>query len=159
MTDLRSALSTMWLAACWTAEPRPAQPPQPTAVEPSPQPAVATPFAWAPDEATAFRRAKLEHKAVLIDFYAGWSLPSVELEAQLRGARVIAAIAPHFVPVKIDITDAGSDAVEEIQVRYQVTTSPTLILIDVDGRELGRIVSLPTDDELVAALGDAWRRR
>jgi thiol:disulfide interchange protein len=115
------------------------------------------PPAWSPDEAQAFERARQEHNGVMVEFYAGWSLPAVHLDEQLRSGRIASALAKSFVPVKIDVSDE-TDGTALILQRYQVATLPTVVFVSSTGSVLERIASLPDDDELPAIIERAAQR-
>lgn len=111
---------------------------------------------WQTDEVTAFAKARIEHKAVLLDLVATWSVPSVELDRMAH--QLDATIAPSFVAVRIDVSEE-TDAVAQLRERYHANALPTILLVDLDGSVLARIDTLGTIDELRATIEDAARKR
>ena len=101
------------------------------------------PTKWEDNLDKALVRAKAEHKAVLLDLWAGWcgpclklqrdTFPSPQGEAALR--KVVAASV--MVETKERVPNPHG---MELSARYQLEAFPTLIILDVDGKELRRHV-------------------
>lgn len=119
-----------------------------TVLAPTPQ----TP--WMTDEAAAFARAREQQKAVMIDFHASWSVPSVELSAALDKLR--AELDDNFIALRIDVSNAD-DLVEATKLRYGVKTSPAVVFVHSDGNVLGRITHLASEAEIREAALTAAR--
>lgn len=116
------------------------------AKEPAP-----TKLAWESDEARAFERARAEHRAVAIELWASWAIPSEELDRTLHAPAVEAALAPKLVPVKLDVS-TDSEAVTALRQRYKAQTLPAVIFVTTDGRVLGRIDRVTDEAGVVAKL-------
>ncbi len=110
-----------------------------------------TGLAWTSDEGAAFERARAEHKGVMVDFWASWSLPSDEVERELRHERVAAAVRASFVPLKIDESD-NTDQVEAIKARYRADTLPALVFVTTDGTVVGRLRQVVEEPELLGII-------
>jgi thiol:disulfide interchange protein DsbD len=83
----------------------------------------------------ALARAKIEHKAVLVDIYAEWCAQCKELDEQTWPEPAVKAwIAANAVPVRIDTDAKRKDLAERLHIR----SYPTVILLDAEGRELRR---------------------
>lgn len=104
------------------------------------------PGPWLTDEAEAFRRARAQRKAVLIDLTASWSMPSEHMSRSLDG--LVRMIDRDFVRLRIDVSDGG----DEVRARYGTTTIPAIVMVESDGRVRGRITRLLVTSELRAAL-------
>jgi thiol:disulfide interchange protein len=102
---------------------------------------------WAADERVAFDRARAEHKGVMVELYAAWSVPCEEMDRALRREHVAAALHD-FVPVKLDVSD-GSDAVEALRARYHSQALPEVVFVATDGKVIGRISRVVDEPELV----------
>jgi len=102
---------------------------------------------WATDERAAFDRARAEHKGVMVELYATWSVPCEEMDHTLRGARVAAALHD-FVPVKLDVSN-DSDEVAALRARYHSQMLPEVVFVATDGNVIGRISHLVDEPELV----------
>lgn len=111
-------------------------------------------WAWAPDEATAFARARAEHAGVMVELYASWSVPCEELDRTLHGAHVGAALRGKFVPVKLDVSDGNDD----LRARYRAQTLPAVVFVDTAGSVHGRIDRLIEEPEVISAIERAAAR-
>ena len=112
---------------------------------------------WITDEATAYAKARAEHKGVMVDFSATWCIPCEDLELTFGDDEVYDAILGSFVPLKIDLTD--DDAVKEEQERrYSRDTMPHVVFVATDGTELGRIKELVEPDAMLDVVHPAAQR-
>jgi thiol:disulfide interchange protein len=107
------------------------------------------PRAWLTDETAAFALARGEHKGVLIDFAADWSVPSVEMSATLDNLR--SEIDRDFVRLRVDVSDQSA-ADEAMQRRYSATTNPAIVFVDASGKHLGQILHYAEEREIRDAL-------
>ena len=112
------------------------------------------PPAWLTDEAAGFARARKEHKAVLVDLHASWSIPSDELSNALDELRPI--IDRDFVRVRIDVS-AVDDNTDNIRTRYGHI--PGAVFVEPDGSVLARLTSYPGDRETRDTVEAAASRR
>jgi len=103
---------------------------------------------WMHDEAAAFARARSESKAVVIDFYAAWCTPCVELDRWLATRDAYQVIAPSFVALRFDVTD-DSDEVAEKRQRYGAATLPSLLFVGIDGSVFEQLSQLLEPAELL----------
>lgn len=106
------------------------------------------PLRWKDDEARAFALARAEHKGVMVQFWAAWCIPCIDLERAIEEPAVAPEILAHFIPLKLDVTD-DSDANQQQRVRYQATTLPNLMLMTADGVVLDRVTRSIRSDELL----------
>jgi thioredoxin:protein disulfide reductase len=83
------------------------------------------------DEMTAIKRARAEHKLLMIDFSANWCNPCHDMERTFGTDDVYAALTKDFIPLKFDVSD-GTEADNKVQVRYDSTTLPSVLFIDPD---------------------------
>jgi thiol:disulfide interchange protein len=110
---------------------------------------------WGEDLPTALDRARSEGKPVLVNFYADWCVWCQRLESTtFRDAEVANLLQQRVVPVSLDVDHEG----RELSSRYRVDGLPTILLLDADGREIGRLPGYmpPTGflEWLEAAIGD-----
>ena len=104
---------------------------------------------WRHDEAAAFAEAKRDGKGVLVDFSATYCKPCGKLETDTFAADgVYEKIIAEYVPLKFDVSK-GSDLDDERQEKYDAETLPAVILLDADGRELGRVREFVPPDEFL----------
>lgn len=91
---------------------------------------------WEDDWDAAFTRARAEGKPVLVNFYADWCVWCKHLESvTFQDSNVAVLLAGRVVPLSVDI-----DAVDvDLLRRHRVEAPPTIVLLDGNGEELGRI--------------------
>jgi thiol:disulfide interchange protein len=91
---------------------------------------------WGKDLPSALDRARSEGKPVLVNFYADWCVWCKRLESTtFRDAEVSVLLRDRVVPVSLDVDGAG----RELSGRFEVDGLPTILVLDADGREIGRI--------------------
>jgi thiol:disulfide interchange protein len=91
---------------------------------------------WGEDLPAALERARSEGKPVLVNFYADWCVWCKRLEATtLRDSQVANLLSDRVVPVSLDVDGNG----KELSNQYRVDGLPTILVLDTDGREIGRI--------------------
>lgn len=91
---------------------------------------------WQAYQPEVLVRARREGKPVLMDFYADWCAPCIQLEETTwRDPRVEEATRP-FVLVKVDLTDYESPRSQEIRSQFGVTGVPEILFLDAQGEEL-----------------------
>jgi thiol:disulfide interchange protein len=91
-------------------------------------------IAWRTDFDRALAEARSANKRVLVDFSADWCPPCVAMKHDVwPHPEVAGAVRAGFVPV---LVDADRDTV--LSARYEVSSIPTLLLLDADGRVVKR---------------------
>ena len=91
---------------------------------------------WEEDLPKALERARSEGKPVLINFYADWCVWCKRLESTtLRDAKVAAMLRDRVIPLSLNVEGDG----RELSNEYRVDGLPTILVLDADGREIGRI--------------------
>ncbi len=110
---------------------------------------------WMDDEVAAFAQAGREHKKVLIDFYATWCIPCMEMEHKTFSLpEVQQSILASYVPLRINCSQDTPQCQKMVE-KYEVIGWPTLIVTDADGKLLLKSVGknfLP--DEIIDYLKD-----
>ena len=163
----RSLLAaTLVLIGCRDAEPSAAKPApeqqSPAAPAPQAEPAAVEPgvrddgsivsaVAWFEGSfEQALARAKAEGKLVILDVGAYWCPPCHQLDEQtFADPRVGAWLREQAVALHVD---AEKDEGPELEARYHVQAYPTLLVLDADGIEKGRIVDFISADALLPKL-------
>jgi thiol:disulfide interchange protein DsbD len=92
--------------------------------------------AWENDWDAAFEKARAQDKMVLASFEAEWCVWCRRLETTTyRDAKVASLLGSTVVPVALDVDRNG----RELSDTYEVDGLPTVVVFDIEGRELGRI--------------------
>ncbi|HTB62046.1 MAG TPA: thioredoxin family protein [Opitutales bacterium] len=105
------------------------------------------PLVWTDDYAAALKQAKAENKKVLLNFTGSdWCVNCFRLDDEVFSqpkfadyARDRLVLVTVDFPLKKRLPDAVTAQNSDLQVKYQVENSPTLILIDPDEHELAWI--------------------
>ena len=106
---------------------------------------------WESDMTAALERARTEGKPVLVNFYADWCVWCKRLESTtLRDAKVASVLQNRVVPLSLNVDGDG----KELSNEYQVDGLPTIIVLDADGRELGRIPGYMPPDSFLERVED-----
>jgi len=96
-----------------------------------PGPAVA----WVPYSAAAFEQAQRDHRPILIDIYADWCLPCVEMDhVTFRHPSVVQALGS-VTTLRVDATTEVSADGQALLDRFQIYGAPTILFFDRTGRE------------------------
>ena len=119
-----------------------------------PRPSLGPRVAWAPYTDAAFAQAARERRPILIDVYADWCLPCVEMDrVTFRHPDVVQALSA-VTTLRVDATRDISPEASALLERRQVYGAPTILLFDRQGRERDdlRIVGFTKPDELLRIL-------
>jgi thioredoxin:protein disulfide reductase len=91
---------------------------------------------WEQFSESRIAEAKAQNKPVLMDFYADWCIPCLELEKKtFTDATVISATA-EFVRLKVDLTHFDSPESEALRKKFNIAGVPTIVFIDKNGSEV-----------------------
>ena len=95
---------------------------------------------WEHNMATGLNTARDMSKPALVFFTADWCPPCRELKAGvLAEERVIQLLDNRYVLVKVDLSDRNGPNTG-LSGQFNVGTIPTVIVFDMRGRELERVV-------------------
>jgi protein disulfide-isomerase len=118
---------------------------------------------WLTDLPAAQAKAKKENKLVLLDFTGSdWCAPCIALKKRVLTSKEFNAYAKeNLVLVEVDFPRRKKQAAdqqrvnEELSKKYNIESFPTLVVLDVDGKELARAEgydSKETPKEFIAKL-------
>lgn len=94
-------------------------------------------------------QARAEGKPVMIDFYADWCIPCLELDRRTFTDEEVMRAAESFVRLKVDLTHFDSPESEALRREFDIAGVPTIVFLDKSGTEerAARVVGYlpPTD--------------
>lgn len=114
---------------------------------------------WQPYRPALLEQAKREHRPVLIDIYADWCIPCVELDhVTFRHPDVVERMS-HVLALRVDATQDVPPEAEELLERYEVYGVPTILLFDGRGQERSdlRVNGFVPPDEMLKRLAQLTR--
>ena len=120
----------------------------------SPRPAAASPVAWVPYSQPALEQAQRAHQPIIVDIYADWCLPCVEMDhVTFRHPQIVQALQG-VATLRVDATREVTPDAQTLLERYRIYGAPTILLFDRDGNERTelRVTGFATPDELLARL-------
>lgn len=92
-----------------------------------------TSIAWLEKYDTALTQAKSEGKPVMVDFFATWCGPCIQMERNTYTDASVAEEMKNWVGVKVDV-----DKESKLAQEYNVESIPTLVVLNSDGKEVAR---------------------
>jgi thioredoxin-like negative regulator of GroEL len=95
------------------------------------------PVRWEHRFDVAVKRAREANKPIMVDFWADWCTWCHRLDQTTYVDPVVVKMSEDFVAVKVD-TEAGRKN-QEIALRYNVSTLPTIAFITPGGRQILRL--------------------
>ncbi len=113
-----------------------------------------TGIAWQPFSEDKLAEAQSDGMPVMIDFYADWCIPCLELDRNTFTNPEVAKIANDFVRLKVDLTHFDSPESEALRKKYNIAGVPTIVFLTAKGQEeiTSRVVGFVPADELVKRL-------
>ncbi len=111
-------------------------------------------IAWQPYSEERLAEAQSDGMPVIIDFYADWCIPCLELDRNTFTNPEVARVAGDFVRLKVDLTHFDSPESEALRKKYSIAGVPTIVFLTSNGQErtLSRVVGYVPPDEFVKRL-------
>ncbi|GAB4324780.1 MAG: hypothetical protein Kow0059_20530 [Candidatus Sumerlaeia bacterium] len=104
-------------------------------------------IAWRTDYEAALAEAKKEGQLIFADFHAAWCGPCKMMDrTTFKNDEVVARLAG-YIPLKVDV-----DAQRNIAMKYGVTATPTLAILNADGSLVGGATGYHDAKALLALL-------
>ncbi len=80
--------------------------------------------------------AKSQSRPVVMDFYADWCIPCLELEHKTFTDADVINATKDFVRLKVDLTHFDSPESEALRKQFNISGVPTIVFIDRSGQEV-----------------------
>lgn len=79
---------------------------------------------------------KQTDKPVMLDFYADWCIPCIELDRKTFTDDRVINQTELFLRMKVDLTHFDSKRAEKLRQQYNIAGVPTIMFLDSDGNEI-----------------------
>ncbi|MEX2116668.1 MAG: thioredoxin family protein, partial [Bacteroidota bacterium] len=80
-------------------------------------------------------QARTSGKPVMLDFYADWCIPCLELDRRTFTDPSVIAASEDFVRLKVDLTRFDSPESENLRKQFTIAGVPTIVFLDKGGIE------------------------
>ncbi len=111
-------------------------------------------LAWESYSSAKIAEAKAGGKPVMMDFYADWCIPCLELDRKTFTDAAVMSATQEFVRLKVDLTHFDSPESEALRKEYAIAGVPTIVFLDRDGNEVrsSRVVGYLSPSEFLEKL-------
>lgn len=108
-------------------------------------------MSWEQFSEAKIAEAKSLNKPVVIDFYADWCIPCLELDRKTFTDPGVIAETKDFIRLKVDLTHFDSPESEALRKKFSIAGVPTIVFIDKHGREVAssRVVGYLPPSEFI----------
>jgi len=106
---------------------------------------------WEPYSEQKIEMAVEQNRPVMLDFYADWCIPCLELDRMTFTDEQVIEQTEDFVRLKVDLTNYDSSESEAIRKQFDVAGVPTIIFLNEQGEEVPdtRVVGFLNPEEFV----------
>ena len=91
---------------------------------------------WTPYSAEAYEMALVEGSPIVLDFYADWCIPCLELDQVTFVDEDVIIVLDKFKRFKVDLTNFDSEESESLRQQFEIIGVPTIAFIGSDGQEV-----------------------
>jgi thiol:disulfide interchange protein DsbD len=106
---------------------------------------------WEMYSAEKLEAASLNSQPVMIDFYADWCIPCLELDRITFTDEEVIRQTKNMMRLKVDLTNFDSPESEALRQQYNIAGVPTIVFLDENGDEVhqARIVGFMRPNEFL----------
>ena len=114
-------------------------------------------MAWENYSDANLLKAKESKVPVIIDFYADWCIPCLELDRNTWTDEEVIHATKDIKRMKVDLTHFDSPEAETLRKKFDISGVPTVVFIKADGLEASeaRIVGFAPPNEFISKLKQA----
>ena len=111
-------------------------------------------MAWENYSDANLLKAKESKVPVIIDFYADWCIPCLELDRNTWTDEEVIHATKDIKRMKVDLTHFDSPEAETLRKKFDISGVPTVVFIKADGLEASeaRIVGFTPPNEFMSKL-------
>lgn len=111
-------------------------------------------ISWEPYASEKIVEAKAAGKPVMLDFYADWCIPCLELDRKTFTDPDVIKATEEFVRLKVDLTHFDSPESESLRKEFAIAGVPTIVFLDRAGNEVkaSRVVGYLPPKEFIEKL-------
>lgn len=91
---------------------------------------------WQPYSEEKLETAVTENRPVMIDFYADWCIPCLELDRMTFTDAAVMDAADDMLRLKVDLTNFDSPESEALRQEFNIAGVPTIVFINAEGEEV-----------------------
>jgi thiol:disulfide interchange protein DsbD len=95
------------------------------------------------------QEAQHSQKCVFIDFWAVWCKECTEMEQKEFSTPEVTDLLNEFILLKVDV-----DEVPELKAHFSIGGMPTIVVVNAQGEEVGRVVGYQNAHQLKSFLED-----
>ena len=93
---------------------------------------------WEPYSDESYTEAIENNQPIMMDFYADWCIPCLELERSTFVDESVIEATRDFRRFKVDMTNYESEESQALREEFDVAGVPTIVFISPDGEEIER---------------------
>lgn len=91
---------------------------------------------WTPYDPALVEQAQQAGQPVMLDFYADWCIPCIELERITYTDAAVIDQTAGFMRLKVDLTHFDSEHAEKLRRQYKIAGVPTILFLGPGGDEV-----------------------
>lgn len=91
---------------------------------------------WTPYDASAYEQALADGQPIVLDFYADWCIPCLELDQVTFVDPGVIEGLDRFVRFKVDLTNFDSEESNQLREQFNIVGVPTIVFIGSNGQEV-----------------------